>query len=172
MRCCHYDTSDDDMDVDEVVHVLQLPDAPTDYEATQAALLLHEDRKKMRPPGRLTKILWNALLDGTPTYTVVDGGSKKGSQKLLSSEGYAIVLKRTLVSGVTEWRCSVRGKGTGCPAVIKQTGDAFVKGSQGHSHPANPGLLTAVQSAKEIKAAARGDVLESAPVIVRHVLEE
>ncbi|KAH3782085.1 hypothetical protein DPMN_159996 [Dreissena polymorpha] len=89
-------------------------------------------------------------LHGTHTYTVVDGGSKKGSRKLASSEGYAFVLKRTLVSGVTEWRCSVRGKGTGCPAVIKQTGYAFVKGSRGHSHPANPGLLTAVQNAKEV----------------------
>ncbi|KAH3713175.1 hypothetical protein DPMN_072961 [Dreissena polymorpha] len=52
---------------------------------------------------------------------------KKGSRKLVPSEGYAFVWKRTLVSGVTEWRCSVRGKGTGCPAVIKQTEDAFVK---------------------------------------------
>ncbi|KAH3769901.1 hypothetical protein DPMN_171182 [Dreissena polymorpha] len=43
MRCRHYDTSDDDMDVDEVVHVLRVPDAPTDIEATQAALLLHEE---------------------------------------------------------------------------------------------------------------------------------
>ncbi|KAH3868387.1 hypothetical protein DPMN_031532 [Dreissena polymorpha] len=30
------------MDVNEVVHVLRVPDAPTDIEATQAALLLHE----------------------------------------------------------------------------------------------------------------------------------
>ncbi|KAH3887789.1 hypothetical protein DPMN_011811 [Dreissena polymorpha] len=66
----------------------------------------------------------DVVLDGTPTYTVVDGGSKKGSWKLVSSEGYAFVLKRT--------------------------GDAFVKGSRGHSHPANPGLLTAVQNAKEV----------------------
>ncbi len=73
----------------------------------------------------------DVVLDGTPTYTVVDGGSKKGSRKLVSSDGYAFVVKRTLVSGVTEWRCSVRGKGAGCPAVIKQTGDAFVKGARG-----------------------------------------
>ena len=92
----------------------------------------------------------DVVLDGTPTYNVVDGGSKKGSRKLVSSEGYAFVVKRTLVSGVTEWRCSVRGKGAGCPAVIKQTGDAFVKGARGHSHTANPGLLTSVQNAKEV----------------------
>ncbi|KAH3700095.1 hypothetical protein DPMN_075063 [Dreissena polymorpha] len=43
MRCRHYDTFDDDMNVDEVVHVLRVPDAPTDIEATQADLLLHEE---------------------------------------------------------------------------------------------------------------------------------
>ncbi|XP_052229004.1 uncharacterized protein LOC127843180 [Dreissena polymorpha] len=43
MRCRHYDTSDDDMDVDKVVHVLRVPDAPTGIEATQAARLLHEE---------------------------------------------------------------------------------------------------------------------------------
>ncbi|KAH3713165.1 hypothetical protein DPMN_072951 [Dreissena polymorpha] len=41
LRCRHYDTSDDDMDLDEVVHVLRVPDAPMGIEATQAALLLH-----------------------------------------------------------------------------------------------------------------------------------
>ena len=43
LRCRHYDTSDDDMDLDEVVHALRVPDAPTGIEATQAALLLHEE---------------------------------------------------------------------------------------------------------------------------------
>ncbi|KAH3715732.1 hypothetical protein DPMN_058444 [Dreissena polymorpha] len=54
-------------------------------------------------------------------------------------------MKRILASGMTEWRCSVRGRGTGCAAVIKQNGDDFVKGNRRHIHPANPGLLTAVQ---------------------------
>ncbi|XP_052271703.1 uncharacterized protein LOC127872412 [Dreissena polymorpha] len=199
MRCRHYDTSDDDMDVDEVVHVLRVPDAPTDIEATQAALLLHEEsgsgdtmdtvgadhstsmfdvsrpERFMESEAEETDLndetVHDVVLDGTSTYTVVDGGSKKGSRKLVSSEGYAFVVKSTLVSGVTEWRCSVRGKGAGCPAVIKQTEDAFVKGARGHSHTANPGLLTSVQNAKDIKAAVRGDVFESAPVIVRRVLE-
>ncbi|XP_052253781.1 uncharacterized protein LOC127860128 [Dreissena polymorpha] len=97
MRCRHYDTSHDDMDVDEVVHVLRVPDAPTDIKATQAALLLHEESGSgnimdavgadhstsmfdvSRPERSMEsedetdlndETVHDVVLDGTPTYTV------------------------------------------------------------------------------------------------------
>ncbi|KAH3704586.1 hypothetical protein DPMN_079680 [Dreissena polymorpha] len=52
----------------------------------------------------------------------VDGGSKKGSRKLVSSEGYAFVLKRTLVSGVPvppKGVCARLGTATGKKRLVQ-----------------------------------------------------
>ncbi len=84
------------------------------------------------------------------TFHIVEKGSGKGKRKLVSSDGYAYVYKRTLVNGTVYWRCSVRGKSTGCPVVVKQSGDSFQQPDHDHNHESKPGLLTAVQLKTEV----------------------
>lgn len=78
-------------------------------------------------------------------YTIIEHGSERGFKKLVSSDGFAFVVKRKLTNGSVDWRCSVRNKGTGCPASIKQCGDDFRVTGSAHTHPAKPGLQTAVE---------------------------
>lgn len=84
------------------------------------------------------------------TYEIVEGGSGRGCQKLVSSDGYAYVKKRTLANGTIDWRCSVRGQGSGCPAGVKQRGLQFRVAGGNHNHESKPGLLTAVKIKTEV----------------------
>lgn len=79
------------------------------------------------------------------TYKIIAHGSEQGFQKLVSTDGYAFVKKRTLANGSVDWRCSVRNKGSGCPATVKQCGNEFRVTGSAHTHPAKPGLLTSVE---------------------------
>ena len=83
-------------------------------------------------------------------YHVVEGGSGTGRNKLVSSDGYAFVLKRTLANGTVDWRCSVRHNGSGCLAIIKQSGTEFRIARSSHTHSSKPGLLTAIQIKAEV----------------------
>lgn len=93
----------------------------------------------------------NAPNQAPVTYEVVEGGSERGYSKLVSSNGYAFVKKRTLANGTIDWRCSVRSKGSGCPATIKQFQNTFRVAGGSHNHQAKPGLVTAIKVKKEVR---------------------
>ncbi|XP_060565555.1 uncharacterized protein LOC132724636 [Ruditapes philippinarum] len=107
--------------------------------------------------------------DAPVTYQIVVGGSTRGNMKLVSSDGYTFVKKRTLVNGTADWRCSVRGRKSGCPAVVKQTGSDYRVAGSAHTHESKPGILTAVKVKTEVKAVAKQQLFESANVLVREV---
>jgi hypothetical protein len=88
--------------------------------------------------------------DAPVTYQIVVGGSTRGNMKLVSSDGYTFVKKRTLVNGTVDWRCSVRGRKSGCPAVVKQTGSDYRVAGSAHTHESKPGILTAVKVKTEV----------------------
>lgn len=83
-------------------------------------------------------------------FEIVEGGSSRGALKLVSSDGYSYVKKRELVNGAIDWRCTVRGRNTGCPAKVKQRGSEYLT-SGSHNHEAKPGLVTAVKIKAEVK---------------------
>lgn len=89
-------------------------------------------------------------IESTTTFEIVDTGSIRGKRKLVSSAGYSFVVKRQQKNGTTEWRCSVRGHKTGCNAVVRQNGDIFTESQHTHSHPAQPGVLSAVKVISDV----------------------
>lgn len=107
---------------------------------------------------------------GAITYTIVESGSERGKAKLVSSDGYCFTFKRQLKNGTVEWRCSVRGKNNPCSVVVRQTGDTFNStGVSAHTHPARPGILTAVQVKAHCKNKGKVEVFESANNIVSSI---
>ena len=71
----------------------------------------------------------------------------------MDSDGYAFGIHLE-GSGVTHWRCTQRGKGFTCQAMVRQKGDVFSRGNHEHSHATNTGTA--------IKATIVGDVKEEA----------
>ncbi|XP_033727977.1 uncharacterized protein LOC117317302 [Pecten maximus] len=59
--------------------------------------------------------------DVAVTYQIVDGGTKRGGWKLVSSDGYSYTVKKTTKTS-TAWRCSVR-----CRYINEVLGDLSVR---------------------------------------------
>lgn len=103
----------------------------------------------------------------------MESGSERGKAKLVSSDGYCFTFKRQQESGTIEWRCSVRGKANHCSVVVKQTGDRFFStGTVSHTHPARPGIRTAIEIKAQCKSKGKVNVFESASNIVSSVNNE
>ncbi|KAI8503599.1 hypothetical protein Bbelb_185700 [Branchiostoma belcheri] len=77
------------------------------------------------------------MSEGPTTYTVMEESTKRGRNKLVSSEGYSYTVKKTN-NGTTHWRCVVRNKSiTGtCPAIVMQKGQDYRPGFHNHCAPA------------------------------------
>ncbi|XP_053374470.1 uncharacterized protein LOC123532129 [Mercenaria mercenaria] len=101
-------------------------------------------------------------------YEIVEDGSTRGALKFVSYGGYAYVKKRELINGTIDWRCTVRGRNTGCPATVKQSGSEYrptgttVKQSGSeyrptgtHNHQPKPVLITAVKIQAEVRTIAK-----------------
>ena len=89
-----------------------------------------------------------------PTYEVIVGGSKKGTNLLVSSDRFAHTVKReNLDQNTIYWRCTSRAK-RHCPASVVHTMDDddeyFHQSYAGHIHPARPMLLMTVKARKEV----------------------
>ncbi|XP_060587491.1 uncharacterized protein LOC132743001 [Ruditapes philippinarum] len=102
-------------------------------------------------------------------YEIVNNGSLGGKPKLVSSEGYSFVKKRTFSNGTIDWRCSVRHKGSGCLATIKELNGVYRITGQPHNHASKPGLNTAVQFKSELKEVSKTKLFESASNIVSDI---
>ena len=100
----------------------------------------------------------------------MESGSERGKAKLVSSDGYCFTFKRQQKNDTVEWRCNVRGKKNPCSVVVKQTGDTFYStGAVSHTHPARPGIHTAVQIKAQCKNKGKVEVFESANNIVSSI---
>lgn len=82
------------------------------------------------------------------TFQLVNTGTQRSKNKLVSSDGYTYTFKRQNQSS-TEWRCSVRNKSLTCPVTVTQRGDQFTV-NKTHLHAAQPGILSAVIIQKEV----------------------
>ena len=86
-----------------------------------------------------------------PTYEVIVGGSKKGTNLLFSSDGFAYTVKQeNLDHNTIYWRCTSRAKGH-CPASVVHTSDDdeeyFHQSYAGHIRLM---LLMTVKARKEV----------------------
>ncbi|XP_052804648.1 uncharacterized protein LOC128234441 [Mya arenaria] len=105
------------------------------------------------------------------TFEVIEGGSKRGGRKLVSSAGYTYTARRNKGSR-TYWTCSIRSKKMTCPASVKQFGDMFTPSIVGHVHLANPVAAKKIKISTKVKEAARERVFESAANIVERVMKQ
>ena len=87
------------------------------------------------------------------TYQLLDQGTKRGKQKLYSSDGFSYTVKRQSNDKIWWW-CSVRGKTNRCPATVSQIGDQYTPGRLPHNHPSAPGQVVAATIATQVKAQA------------------
>ena len=72
-------------------------------------------------------------------YTMIEGGTRRGGNLLVDSDGFTYVVKGKPGPTCTPWRCSVRGKTRKCPASVKQVGHTFTPGLHPHNHEGDPG---------------------------------
>ena len=77
----------------------------------------------------------NAAAD-TITYKI--GKSIRGSDQLISSDGYSYGVQRRNKNGTVRWQCVVRNKNVTCYAAVFQTGNTFVHNETTHNHPGVP----------------------------------
>ncbi|XP_053384651.1 uncharacterized protein LOC123549348 [Mercenaria mercenaria] len=109
--------------------------------------------------------------DAPVTFNVVEGGTKRGGQKLVSSDGYTYT-RRNVKEGRVYWTCSIRNRNFKCMASVKQYGDLFTPSLNGHQHPAVPGALKKVTIAAKVKQVARENVFRPAGEIVETVMKD
>lgn len=74
--------------------------------------------------------------DTPETYKVLQSGSSRGGQLLVSSTGYSFGIKHVNQSSIN-WRCSVRNQTNRCYATVIQKGDQYCQGVPTHTHPAD-----------------------------------
>ena len=77
----------------------------------------------------------NAAAD-TISYKI--GKSIRGSDQLISSDGYSYGVQRRNKNGTVRWQCMVRNKSVTCYAAVFQTGNNFVHNETSHNHPGVP----------------------------------
>ncbi|WAR17915.1 hypothetical protein MAR_032509, partial [Mya arenaria] len=70
-------------------------------------------------------------------YEVVEEGSNRKRQKLVSSDGFSYCVKKETDSS-WQWKCSIRHKDMSCYASVNQRGEVFSRGAKEHCHPADP----------------------------------
>ena len=77
----------------------------------------------------------------TLTYSIVEGGTKRGRNLLVDSHGfsYSVKVDRRYKGSKITWRCTSRGKIEPCQAKVTQDGDMYVPSMHSHNHPAQPG---------------------------------
>ncbi|KAK3108659.1 hypothetical protein FSP39_012750 [Pinctada imbricata] len=108
----------------------------------------------------------DTILDDEPvTHEIVEKGSKQRAKKLISSDGYAYIVKKT-TQYATYWRCSVRSSTLWCRAFVTQRGTTFTPGLNAHDHPADPGLRTKTMVYATVLDTASTDPYRSAGNIV------
>ena len=103
------------------------------------------------------------------TYEIIPQSSKRGHPKLIDNRGYTFGFQRQR-GNVTDWQCVVRPKLNPCKAKVRQRGNNFEPGIQGHNHPAQPGAATTARIITSVKAKAVEDVFKPATAIVDEVL--
>jgi hypothetical protein len=87
-------------------------------------------------------------------FEKVVGGSNRGKDKLVHTDGYSFTVKRER-NGIRYWTCSVRRTGRRCNAsVVEERNGDFIVGPQAHIHGADPALLKKVMIVKKAKDAA------------------
>ncbi|XP_053378678.1 uncharacterized protein LOC128548234 [Mercenaria mercenaria] len=82
-------------------------------------------------------------------YTVVEEGTLQKGKKLVSSDGFAYLVKRRTARAV-QWRCNQRRKGNICYASVRQEGDVFSPGTMAHNHPADPLMRQKVELRRDV----------------------
>ncbi|XP_071962605.1 uncharacterized protein [Antedon mediterranea] len=136
-----------------------------------------------------TKTKYNPTYDDTATYNVVESSTQRGHPKLVDSNGYSYV-KRKTSSNSTYWRCSLRNKNITCKATVIQRSQCipeFVFGSCFHIHLPNQGgrpkssrvrrknkairsTVDAMKSESEILMASDSVLIESSDVAIGSLL--
>ncbi|ELT95301.1 hypothetical protein CAPTEDRAFT_222085 [Capitella teleta] len=97
------------------------------------------------------------LEETEPTFKIVPGGSSRGKDVLVSSDGFSYVHKRTLKSGAVVWRCVKRSKKTTCQVTVKQISDKFaMQENRKHLHDPETDANTVRLVKKEIRDKALG----------------
>jgi hypothetical protein len=113
------------------------------------------------------------LEETEPTFKIVPGGSSRGKDVLVSSDGFSYVHKRTLKSGVVVWRCVKRSKKTTCQVTVKQISDKFaMQENRKHLHDPETDANTVRLVKKEIRDKALGQAGQMATKIVEEVVSK
>ncbi|ELU13342.1 hypothetical protein CAPTEDRAFT_186014 [Capitella teleta] len=113
------------------------------------------------------------LEETEPTFKIVPGGSSRGKDVLVSSDGFSYVHKRTLKSGAVVWRCVKRSKKTTCQVTVKQIGDKFaMQENRKHLHDPETDANTVRLVKKEIRDKALGQAGQMATKIVQEVVSK
>ena len=95
------------------------------------------------------------------TFEVIPRATSRGRPLLVESDGYAYDIHRER-SGITHWRCTRRGKGFTCQAMVRQEGGVFSCGNHEHSHAANTGTATKATIVGDVKEEALANPFQSA----------
>ncbi|KAH3702823.1 hypothetical protein DPMN_077849 [Dreissena polymorpha] len=82
-------------------------------------------------------------------FTVIEEGTLKKCNKLVSSDGFAYIIKKTTKKAV-QWRCNQRRTGQICYASVRQEGDIFSRGTTAHNHPADPLMRQKVEISRDV----------------------
>ncbi|OWF50368.1 hypothetical protein KP79_PYT09479 [Mizuhopecten yessoensis] len=109
--------------------------------------------------------------DVAVTYQVVEGGTKRGGRKLVSSDGYSYTVKKTTRTS-TAWPCSVRSVSLWCRASVLQHGEEFRFGQVAHVHAPDPGTLINAKVRAIVKEQARVHSYRSAGALTEDVMAE
>ncbi|XP_069134351.1 uncharacterized protein [Argopecten irradians] len=91
----------------------------------------------------------DSVLEDQPIqYDIVEDGSNKRRRKLVTTDGYAYIVKKA-TNRTTTWRCSVRNKTVWCKATVLQRGADFIPGSVDHIHAPDHLIVKRVRIAAE-----------------------
>ncbi|XP_019628711.1 PREDICTED: uncharacterized protein LOC109473277 [Branchiostoma belcheri] len=110
---------------------------------------------------------------GGLTYSLIEGGSKRGRKKLVDSHGFSYTVKRAREdSHTTYWECAKRPKFSRCSASVIERNGEFKRGDNRHSHPPVINAATSLKIQATIRARATVDVFTAASSIVQDAVME
>ena len=106
------------------------------------------------------------------SYEVVKGGTKRGKDLLVDSQGYTYNQRKARCEYKVQWECTVGSKHTRCYATVKQFNYTFTRGNKDHCHPPEKGTLIRAKISSAAKQLGVKEVFTSAGNTVQDLITE
>lgn len=103
----------------------------------------------------------------TPSYQIIENGSKKNTDLLLDGKGFAYSVKAKFTASIT-WMCTRRSGPYPCRGTVRQVGNLFFEKNE-HNHEGESQIGDRVEIRKAVKTKALENPFQSATTVVEDV---